>query len=65
MMLSYWKRYDLVFKIFSPKKIYNKILGFAKSLGKPFKKKNKRGPKMKLEPEEYASYVRDIRSFIN
>jgi hypothetical protein len=57
MKLSYWKRYDLVFKIFSPKKIYNKILGFAKSLGKPFKKKSKRGPKMKLEPEEYAAYI--------
>jgi len=55
--LSYWKRYDRVFKLFSPKKIYNKILGFARNLGKPFKKKSKRGPKMKLQPEEYASYI--------
>jgi len=57
MKLSYWKRYDLVFKIFSPKKIYNKILSFAKQLGKPFEKKSNRGPKMKLQPEEYASYI--------
>jgi len=57
MKLSYWKRYDLVFKIFSPKKIYNKILDFAKQLGKPFEKKSNRGPKMKLQPEEYASYI--------
>ena len=57
MKLSYWKRYDRVFKLFSSKKIYNKILGFAKNLGKPFKKKSKRGPKMKLQPEEYASYI--------
>ena len=32
MKLSYWKRYDLVFKHFSPKRIYSKILGFAKKL---------------------------------
>jgi hypothetical protein len=56
-MLSYWKRYNRVYKIFSPKKIYNKILGFAKQLGKPFKKKSNRGPKFKIEPEEYTSYV--------
>ena len=42
MKLSYWKRYDRVFKVFSPEKIYNKILGFARNLGKPFKKKSKR-----------------------
>ncbi len=57
MKLSYWKRYDRVYKIFSTKKIYNKILGFAKQLGKPFRKKSKRGPKFKIEPEEYTSYV--------
>jgi len=57
MQLSYWKRYDRVFKLFSPKKIYNKILGFANKLGKPFKKKSKRGPKFKIKPEEYASYI--------
>ena len=57
MKLSYWKRYDRVFKYFSPKRIYQKILGFAKKIGRPFKKKSKRGPKMKLKPEEYASYI--------
>jgi len=57
MKLSYWKRYNRVFKFFSPKKIYNKILGFAKQLGKPFEKKSGKGPKFKIEPEEYAAYI--------
>lgn len=57
MQLSYWKRYDLVFKSFSPREIYNKILYFAKQIGKPFEKKSARGPKFKIEPEEYVSYV--------
>lgn len=57
MELSYWKRYDKVYKFFSSKEIYNKILGFAKNLGKPFEKKNNRGPKLKLDSEEYASYI--------
>ena len=57
MKLSYWRRYDLVFKLFSPNKIYNKILDFAKNLGKPFTKKSNKGPKLKLEPEEYVAYT--------
>lgn len=57
MKLSYWKRYDLVFKHFSPPKIYDKILNIARKIGKPFEKKSHKGPKMKLQPEEYASYI--------
>lgn len=57
MKLSYWKEYDLVFKTFSAKKVYKKILVFAQFLGKPFKKKGKRGPKFKVSPEEYTAYI--------
>src|SRR3990167_2149205 len=55
--LSYWKRYDLVFKHFSSKKLFKKILGFAKKLGEPFTKKSNRGPKFKINPYEYAAYT--------
>lgn len=55
--LSYWKRYDLVYKHFSFKKIFNKIFGFAKNLGEPFKKKSKRGAPFKVSPIEYATYI--------
>lgn len=55
--LSYWKKYDLIFKHFSYKSIYDKILGFAKKLGEPFTKKSNRGPKFKIPPCEYATYI--------
>lgn len=54
---TYWQRYDLVFKTYSLKKIYLEILEMAKSLGKPFFKKGKRGPKFKVKPEAYAAYT--------
>lgn len=56
-VLSYWKKYDLVFKHFSYKAIYKQILGFAKKLGEPFTKKSNRGPKFKISPVEYVSYI--------
>lgn len=55
--LSYWKRYDLVFKHFSFKVIYNKLLGFAKNLGKPFTKKSNKGRSFKINPCEYVAYM--------
>ena len=55
--LSYWKRYDLIYKHFSYKKIYEKILGFAKNLGDPFTRKSKKGPKFKINHYEYAAYI--------
>ena len=55
--LSYWKKYDLIFKHFSYKKLYEQILGFAKRLGDPFIKKSRRGPKFKISPCEYAAYM--------
>ena len=57
MVSSYWQKYDLVFKHFSFKKVYEKILGFAKKLGDPFTKKNNKGRKFKVEPNEYAAYI--------
>lgn len=55
--LTYWKRYDLVYKHFSFKIIYDKILGFAKNLGEPFAKKSNKGRHFKIKPIEYASYM--------
>lgn len=55
--LSYWKKYDLVFKHFSFTKIYKEILSFAKELGKPFAKKSNKGRNFKIEPEEYVAYI--------
>jgi len=54
---TYWKRYDLVFKTYSLKKIFLEILQIARSIGKPFYKKGKRGPKFKVAPEAYAAYT--------
>jgi len=54
---TYWKKYDLVFKHFSYKKIYGEILSLAKKLGEPFTKKSKRGRKFKIQPYEYAAYM--------
>lgn len=53
---TYWKRYDQVFKHFSSRTIYEKIRELTYRLGKPFIKKGKRGPKFKIDPEEYAAY---------
>jgi len=57
MKLSYWKRYDRVYKNFSAKKIYREILTIVKRLGKPFEKKSRRGRKFKIEPEEYTAFL--------
>lgn len=57
MKLTYWKKYDKVFKHFSSKKIYEKILKIVKKLGKPFKKKSNRGRKFKINPEEYTAFI--------
>jgi len=54
---TYWKKYDLVFKHFSYKKIYAEILNIAKQLGQPFTKKSKRGRNFKIQPYEYAAYI--------
>ena len=57
MKLTYWKRYDKVFKYFSSKKIYEKILEIVKMLGEPFKKKNNKGRKFKINPDEYTALI--------
>lgn len=54
---SYWQRYDLIFKHFSCKKIFAKMLDLAKCLGQPFIKKSKRGRKFKIQPYGYAAYM--------
>lgn len=57
IQLSYWKKYDRVFKHFSSKKIYEEILKIVRKLGKPFKKKSNKGRKFKINPEEYTALI--------
>ena len=57
MKLDYWKKYDGVLKNFTPKEIYQMVLGFAQKLGEPFFKKGKYGRKTKLKSTEYAAYI--------
>jgi len=57
MKLTYWKRYDRVFKNYSNKKIYQELLKIVKKLGKPFEKKSKRGRSFKIDPEEYTAFM--------
>lgn len=53
---TYWKKYNLLFKTFSSKSIYEEIRKVTYKLGKPFNKKSNRGPKFKIPPEEYVAY---------
>lgn len=53
---TYWKKYNLIFKCFSSKFLYEEIKKLTYKLGKPFDKKGNRGPKFKISPEEYAAY---------
>jgi len=54
---TYWKKYDLVFKHFSYKRVYKEIFKIARALGQPFTKKGRRGRNFKAEPYEYAAYI--------
>lgn len=56
-VLTYWKRYDLVYKRFSFRIIYKKILGIADKLGNPFAKNTNKGRKYKIDLKEYAAYI--------
>ncbi|MBW2974516.1 hypothetical protein KY366_02255 [Candidatus Woesearchaeota archaeon] len=57
MKLGYWKKYESILKRFTPEKVYNMVLEFAKRLGEPYKKKSKYGRKTKVRPIEYATYI--------
>lgn len=57
IQLSYWKRYDKVFKYFSSKRIYEELLKIVKKLGEPFEKKSRRGRKFKIDPKEYTAFI--------
>jgi hypothetical protein len=54
---TYWQKYDKVFKFFSYKKIFSKILEITRKLGTPFSKKSNKGRKFKIQPYEYAAYI--------
>lgn len=54
---TYWQRYDSFYKKCSKKKLYKKLKKQAKKLGMPYKKKGKRGRKLKFSPIEYAAFT--------
>ena len=54
---SYWKRMDLFYKNHSKKDLFRKLKQECKKLGKPYKKKDNRGRKLKFSSITYtASY---------
>ena len=57
MRLAYWKKYERILKRFTPKRVYNMVLEFAKKLGEPYNKKSKYGRKPKVAPKVYAAYI--------
>ena len=54
---DYWKRYDFLFKNYSKKDLFNKILDLCKKIGPPYAKKDPRGRKPKYDPYIYTSYI--------
>ena len=53
----YWKRYDLFYKKYSKKDLYQKLKSNCYRLGLPYKKKDNRGRKPKFSPYDYASFL--------
>jgi hypothetical protein len=54
---TYWKQYDLFFKKCSKKKLFKKLKNQSKRIGSPYKKKGKRGRKLKFSPTNYAAFI--------
>lgn len=57
MRLTYWKRYDRLYKYFTPFDIFQLVRWFANKLGRPFENMDGRGRKPKISPEDYAAYI--------
>ena len=55
--ISYWKRYDFVYKKYSKKKLFKFLMKRCKALGLPYKKKDKRGRKSKFSSKTYTAYI--------
>lgn len=56
-LMSYWQKYDLLYKKCSKKSLFEKLKLHCLSLGLPFSKKGKRGPKFKFLVEEYVAFI--------
>ncbi len=54
---TYWKRYDLFYKKHSKKSLFRKIKQECRKLGKPYKKKDKRGRKPKFSSITYTAFI--------
>jgi hypothetical protein len=54
---TYWEQYDLLYKKHSKKSLFRKIKQQCRKLGKPYKKKDKRGRKPKFDPIVYTAFT--------
>ena len=55
--ISYWQKYDLLYKKHSKKSLFDSLKRKAKKLGPPYKKKGGRGRNLKFDSISYASFI--------
>lgn len=54
---TYWQKYDLLYKNNSKKTLYKKLKKQSKKLGRPYKKKDNRGRKLKFSVHDYTAFT--------
>ena len=54
---TYWQKYDLLYKKYSKKSLFRKIKQECRKLGKPYRKKDKRGRKPKFDSITYTAFT--------
>ena len=54
---TYWEKYDLLYKNYSKKTIFKRLLKECRKLGKPYTKQDNRGRKPKFKPITYAAFL--------
>lgn len=54
---TYWKKYDLLYKKYSKKSLFELLKRRAEKLGPPYKKKAGRGRKLKFDAITYAAFI--------
>lgn len=57
MRLTYWMKYDRLYKNFSPLEVFQLVRDFANKLGQPYTNTDGRGKKPKVNPIDYAAYI--------
>lgn len=55
--LTYWQKYDWLYKNCSKKILFEKLLSQAQKLGLPYSKADPRGRKLKFDAYKYTAYI--------